>query len=99
MRLLASWIIFRGNRQAWVIVDNWCRIMCCRKALRPLACDGRREASSQGESLRSQSCSRGRRQAHNSMSVCIQRFKLYTATFVQMLRTCCWPDPQTSFTS
>ena len=42
----------------WVIVDNsFCRI-CRRRALRRLACEGRRSASSHGESLRSTNCSR-----------------------------------------
>ena len=98
MRLLASWIIFRGNRQLAVMVDNSFRRMCSRKALRRLACEGRRWASSQGESLRLQSCLWLRSQAHNSTSVCIQRFRLYTARLVQMLRTCCWPVPHTSLT-
>ncbi len=58
MRLSASWMIFRGSDQAAVIVDNSFRRMCWRKALRRLACEGRRSASSHGESLRSHSCSR-----------------------------------------
>ena len=78
------------------MVDNSFRRMCCRKALRRLACEGRREASSQGESLRLQSCLRLRSQAQSSTSVCIQRFRLYTARLVQMLRTCRCPVPQTS---
>ena len=91
MRLLASRTIFRGNCQAAVMVDNSFRRMCCRKALRRLACEGRRWASSQGESLRLQSCWRLRSHAHNSTSVCIRRFRLYAARLAQMLRTCCWP--------
>ncbi len=37
--------------------------------------------------------------AQHSISVCTHRFRLNTATFVQMFCTCCCPDPQTSFTS
>ena len=80
-----------------VIVDNSFRKMCLRKALRRSACEGRRWASSHGESLRWQSSSWLLSHAQSSTSVCIHRFKLYVARFVQMLRTCCWPEPHTSF--
>ena len=45
------------RRQVAVIVDNSCSMTRLRKSLRRLACEGRRSASSQGESLRSQSSS------------------------------------------
>jgi len=92
-------MIFLGNDHVVVIVDNSLRRICLRRALRRLACEGLRWASSQGESLRSQSSSWLLFHAQSSTSVCIHRFKLYTARFVPMLRTCCWPEPQTSFTS
>ena len=58
-------------------------------------------ASSQGESLRSHSCSWQRSQAHSSTIVCIQRFKLCTATFVQTGGTLAvdWIDPETGMST
>jgi tetratricopeptide (TPR) repeat protein len=52
-----------------------------------------------GDSRRWHSWAWERFQHQSSTSVCIHRFRWYTATLVQMLRTCCWPVPQTSFTS
>ncbi len=99
MRFTASWMIFGGNDQAVVIDDNSLRRICRRRASRRSACEGRRSASSHGEVLRSTKCSWVWSHAQSSESVCIHRFKLYTARLVQMLRTCCWPEPHTSFTS
>ncbi len=99
MRFWARRMIFLGSDQVAVIVDNSLRRICVRKALRWLACEGRRRASSHGESLRSTSCRPFSSHAQSSTNVCIHKFKLYTAKLFQMLRTCCWPEPHTSFTS
>jgi len=93
MRVLARRMIFLGSNQVVVMVNNSPCMICARRALRRLVCEGRRSGSSHGESVRSTSCPPLRPHAHSSTSVCIQRFKLYTARFVQMLRTCCCPEP------
>jgi len=93
MRVLARRMIFLGNDHSVAMVDNSPCMICARRALRRLACEGRRSGSSHGESVRLTSCPPLRPHAHSSTSVCIQRFKLYTARFVQMLRTCCCPEP------
>ena len=56
MRCVSS-MIFRGNHQTALIINNsFCKTHR-RKAFRRLACEGRRSGSSHGESLRSQSSS------------------------------------------
>ncbi len=51
MRLLVSWIIFWGSDHVVVIVDNSSRRIFLRRALRRLACEGRRSVSSHAPEL------------------------------------------------
>ena len=80
-------------------VDNSCRMMKRRKALRRLACEGRLSKSSQGEL----SAVTKFRLSFVPFPKFDQRVhpqvRWYTARLVQMLRTCCCPVPQTSLTS